>query len=95
MKKLSAKSVLLYITYTALCLTTVGLFEGLLSFGLFVGAIYCVNPIVAALLYLLTSLLGGANILVHSAVRCVVMLAFLGLHKIIKRKINVYLQKKL
>ena len=88
MKKLSAKSVLLYITYTALCLTTVGLFEGLLSFGLFVGAIYCVNPIVAALLYLLTSLLGGANILVHSAVRCVVMLAFWGLHKIIKRKIN-------
>ena len=65
MKKLSAKSVLLYITYTALCLTTVGLFEGLLSFGLFVGAIYCVNPVVAALLYLLTSLLGGANILVR------------------------------
>ncbi len=88
MKNLSVKTILLYVTYTALCLTTVGLFDGLLSFGLFVGAIYCVNPIIAGFLYLVTSILGGVDIILHSSVRCAVMLSFWGLHKLIKRKIN-------
>lgn len=87
-RKLSAKTILLYVTYVALSVVASGTFEGAISFGLFVGALYSANPIVASVVYLASSVIYGWTSLLHAAVRAGVILLFWLLHRLIKRKIN-------
>lgn len=90
MKKrlLSAKTILLYITYVALAVISGGIFDGNVTFGLFVGAVYSANPIIAALIYLASSVVYGWNSLLQAGVRAVVIMLFVGIHRLAKRKIT-------
>ena len=87
-RKLSAKTILLYVTYVAFSVVAAGAFEGALSFGLFVGALYSANPIISLVVYLAASAVYGWTSLLQAAVRAGVMCAFWLLHRLIKRKIN-------
>ena len=87
-RKLSAKTVLLYVVYTALVVASGGTFDGALSFGLFVGALYSANPIISSVLYVASSIAYGWTSLLHAAVRCAVMLICWLIHRIVKRKIG-------
>lgn len=86
--KVSANTVLLYVTF-ALCALCCGkVFDGALSFGLFVGALYCANPFLSALLYLASSAAYGLQSVIYAGVRTGVMLLFVIMHKLIKKKIR-------
>lgn len=87
-RKLSAKTILLYVAYTALVVASGGTFEGAISFGLFVGALYSANPIITAIIYVGGSIVYGWTSLLHAAVRTAVMLICWLIHRIIKRKIG-------
>jgi len=87
-RRLSAKTVLLYITYIALSVISGGTFEGSISFGLFVGALYSANPVVAFVVYLASSVAYGWTSLLHAAVRAGVIMIFWLIHRLAKRKIN-------
>jgi len=87
-RKLSAKTILLYITYVAIAVASGGVFDGLFAFGVFAGAVYSSNPIIAAVIYLAAAAVYGWMNLLHAAVRVAVLLLFWGLHLIIKRKIG-------
>lgn len=87
-RKLNAKAILLYVTYVAISVLSAGVFDGLLTFGAFVGATYCANPLIAAVIYLASSVAYGWTSLLQAGVRAAVILLFWGLHKLIKRKIG-------
>ena len=87
-RKLSANTVLMYVAYTALIVISGGTFDGALSFGLFVGALYSANPIIASLIYVSGSVVFGWTSLLHAGVRCAVMLVCWLIHRIAKRKIG-------
>ena len=87
-RKLSAKTVLLYIIYVALCVASGGAFDGSISFGLFVGALYSANPIVAAVIYLASSVAYGLDSLLQASVRAGVILICWLIHRIVRRKIG-------
>ncbi len=87
-RKLSAKTVLLYIIYVALCVASGGAFDGAISFGLFVGALYSANPIVAAVIYLASSVAYGLDSLLQASVRAGVILICWLIHRIVRRKIG-------
>ncbi|MCH5156701.1 MAG: SpoIIE family protein phosphatase [Clostridiales bacterium] len=86
--KITAKTILLYVTYTALSVVSGGVFEGNVAFGLFVGAVYSANPIIAAVVYLASAVIYGWTSLMHAAVKCAFILLFVGIHYFAKRKIN-------
>ena len=86
--KFSAKKILPYVFYALCALLCGGAAEGSLCFGLFVGATYCINAPVAALIAALSSLPFGWRQAAHSAVRCGVYLVFFFLHKILGKRIN-------
>lgn len=88
MKKLSAKTVWLYAVYTATVLGGAKILGGALSFGAFVGAVYATNPVVACVLYVASSLVDGTNSLMHAGVRAAVIMTFVYIHKLAKRKIG-------
>ena len=85
---LNAKTVLLYVTYAALTVVSGGVCEGNVAFGLFVGAVYSANPIVAAVIYLGSAAVYGWISLLHAAVKMAIVLVFVGIHYFAKRKIN-------
>ncbi|MDE7454939.1 MAG: hypothetical protein K2M64_03835, partial [Clostridia bacterium] len=87
-RKLSAKTILLYVTYVSLSVIAGGVFEGAISFGLFVGALYSANPIIATVIYLASSVAYGWTSLMHASVRAGVMLVFWLIHRLVKRKIG-------
>lgn len=87
-RKLSAKTILLYVTYVALSVASGGVFDGALSFGLFVGALYSANPLIASFIYVVSSIAYGWGSLLQAGVRAAVMLMFWGIHKLAKRKIG-------
>lgn len=87
-RKLSAKTILLYVAYVSLAVCSGGTFDGALSFGLFVGALYSANPIISALIYLASSVAYGWTSLLHAAVRSGVMMLFWLIHRFAKRKIG-------
>lgn len=87
-RKLSAKTVLLYVLYIALLVVSGGAFDGALTFGLFVGALYSANPILGAVLYVASAVTYGWTSLLHAAVRCAVMLACWLIHRLAKKKIG-------
>ena len=87
-QKLSVKTILLYVTFTALCVLSGGVFEGNVTFGLFVGAVYSANPLIACLVYLASAVIYGWVNLLHAAVKCAVLMIFVGIHYFAKRKIN-------
>lgn len=89
-RKLSAKTILLYVCYVALVVASGGVFGGTLSFGAFVGAMYSSNAIVAAVIYVLAAIVYGWNSLLHAGVRMAVMMLFWLLHRLIKRKIGKF-----
>lgn len=86
--KLTAKTILLYVTYTALAVISGGVFEGNLTFGLFVGAVYSANPIIAALVYLASAVVYGWTSLLHAGVKAAVVMLFVAIHYFAKRKIG-------
>lgn len=85
---LTVKSTLLYIIYAALALASGGVFDGNLTFGLFVGAVYSANPIIAAVVYLGGSAVYGWNSLLQAGVKVAVVMLFVGIHRVAKRKIG-------
>lgn len=87
-RRLSAKTVLLYVTYVAAAVCSGGTFGGAISFGLFVGALYSANPIIATVIYLASSVAYGLDSLMHAGVRAAVMMLFWGIHLLAKRKIG-------
>ena len=86
--KLSAKTILLYVVYVALSVVSGGVFEGNVSFGLFVGAVYSANPIVACVVYLASSVVYGWTSLLHAGVKAAVIMLFVAIHYFVKRKIG-------
>ena len=86
--KLTAKNILLYVAFTALSVVSGGVFEGNITFGLFVGAVYSANPLIAAVVYLGSAVVYGWISLMHAAVKCAFVLLFVGIHYFAKRKIN-------
>lgn len=87
-KNISANTVLMYVTL-ALCALCCGkVFDGALSFGLFVGAVYCANPFFSALVYIATSVAYGWTSLIHAGVRTGVVIAFVIIHRLAKKKIH-------
>lgn len=88
MKKLTVQTILMYAVYTAFVLLSQTLVGGALAFGMFVGALYSANPLVAAVVYVASAVLGGGECVMHAAVRAAVMLAFVLIHKLAKRKIG-------
>ena len=86
--KLTAKTVLLYVVYAALAVASGGVLDGNVSFGLFVGALYSANPIVAAVIYLGGSAVWGWTSLLHCGVRVAIMMIVVGVHYFAKRKIG-------
>ena len=86
--KLGAKTILLYVAFTALSVISGGVFEGNISFGLFVGAVYSANPIVATVVYLSSSVVYGWTSLLHAGVKAAVVMVFVGIHYFAKKKIN-------
>ena len=87
-RKLSAKTILLYVTYVATCVCSIGEFGGTLAFGVYVGALYSANPIIASVIYLASSIAYGWDSLLQAGVRVAVMMLFWGIHKLAKRKIG-------
>lgn len=86
--KLTVKTILLYVVFTALAVVSGGVFEGNVAFGLFVGAVYSANPIVACVVYLCSAVVYGWINLLHAAVRAAIVMVFVGIHYFAKRKIN-------
>ena len=86
--KISANTVLLYITFALCALCCGNVFQGALSFGLFVGALYSANPFLAALIYLAASAAYGLTSIINAGVRTGVMLLFVIIHKLAKKKIR-------
>ena len=86
--KLTVKTVLLYVTFTALAVISGGVFEGNVAFGLFVGAVYSANPIIACIVYLSSAVIYGWISLMHAAVKAAIVMLFVGIHYFAKRKIN-------
>lgn len=86
--RLTAKTVLLYVTYAALAVSSGGVLGGNVSFGLFVGAVYSANPIVASAIYLASSTVYGWNSLLQAAVKTAVIGLFVAIHYFAKRKIG-------
>lgn len=87
-RKLSAKTILMYVAYTAVVVASGGTFDGAISFGLFVGALYSANPIIASVIYVGASCVYGWISLLHAAARCGVMLICWLIHRVVKRKIG-------
>ena len=88
MKKLSAKTVWMYVVYTATVLAGTTVLDGALSFGAFVGAVYAANPVAVCIVYVGSSLVCGTTSLMHAGVRAAVMMTFVYIHKLLKRQIG-------
>ncbi len=86
--KISVKTVLLYITFALGALCCGKVFDGVFAFAMFVGAVYSANPFIAALIYLATSIVFGWQYFVHAGVRICVILLFVLVHKLAKKKIR-------
>ena len=67
--KLSTNLVIFYIVYTAMVVTSGGVFDGQFAFGAFVGALYAGNPFVVSLLYLASGVVYGWSNLLQCAVK--------------------------
>lgn len=87
-RKLSARTVLMYVVYVALAVVSGGTFGGAISFGLFVGALYSANPIISAFVYVASSVVYGWTSLLHASCRCAVMMICWLIHRLVKRKIG-------
>ena len=87
-QKLSAKTILLYVTFVALTVISGGVFDGNVAFGLFVGATYSANPIIATFIYLASSAVYGWDSLLQAGVRASVIILFVAIHYFAKRKIG-------
>ncbi|MCM1533302.1 MAG: SpoIIE family protein phosphatase [Corallococcus sp.] len=87
-RKLSAKTILLYVTFVALSVTSFVALDGAVSFGLYVGAMYSANPVIASVIYLAASVVYGWGSLLQAGVRVGVMLLCWGIHLLAKRKIG-------
>ena len=85
---MTVHTTLMYAVNTAFVLLSQTLVGGALAFGMFVGALYSANPLVAAVVYVASAVLGGGECVMHAAVRAAVMLAFVLIHKLAKRKIG-------
>ena len=86
--KLTAKTVLLYVVYAALAVASGGVFDGNLTFGLFVGAVYSANPVVAAVIYLGGSAVFGWGSLLQAGVKTAIVMIVVAAHYFAKRKIG-------
>ncbi len=87
-KGLTAKSVCMCVMYAALAVAAGTALDGNIAFGLFVGALYSVHPVVAATVYLGSSAVFGVYNLLQAGVRTAVMMLFVTVHRIAKRKIG-------
>lgn len=88
--KLSTNLVIFYIVYTAMVVTSGGVFDGQFAFGAFVGALYAGNPLVVSLLYLASGVVYGWCNLLQCAVKVAVMMLAWTIHFFTKRKIGKF-----
>lgn len=88
MKKLTAQTILMYAVYAAFVTASQTLLGGALAFGMFVGALFAANPVVACVVYVGSSFVGGIDCLTAVAVRAAVMMCLVLMHKLAKRKIG-------
>lgn len=86
--KISAKNVMLYITFGGCAVCCGGVFDGALAFGLFVGAVYTANPLVSAVIYFVSAIIFGWQSFVQAGVRAGVLLLFVLIHGAVKKKIR-------
>lgn len=85
---LSAKQILMYVTFAALAVLSGGVFDGNVTFGLFVGMVYSAGAPISCVLYLVSSVVYGWGSLLQAAVRASVIMLFVGIHYFAKRKIG-------
>ena len=86
--KLSVKLILFYVTYVALSVVSGRVLDGNVTFGLYVGAVYSANPLVACVIYLASAVVYGWTSLLQAAVRAAVIMLFVAIHHFAKRKIG-------
>ncbi|MEG1706092.1 MAG: hypothetical protein RR291_01175, partial [Clostridia bacterium] len=79
---------LVYLLYAGALVLLQNEFGGLLSFGLFMGAVYCESPIICGLIYILSSLLTGVDGIICAGIRVAVIVVSLLIHKKLKKKVN-------
>lgn len=87
-RKPSARAALFFVTYLAATLVSVTVFDGLLSFGLFVGALYATNPVLACVVYGASSVVCGWGGLAQASVRLGGVMLFWTLHRLLGKKIG-------
>lgn len=87
-KRVKTNEILLFVTLAVASLCCGKVFDGALAFGLFVGALYSVNPFLCAAVYIATAAAFGLQSVAHAAIRAVVMIVFVTVHKIAKKKIR-------
>lgn len=87
-EKFTAKTVLMYVLYAALCVASGGVMGGNITFGLFMGAVYSANPVVAAVIYIGSSAVYGWMSLLHAAVKCAIIMVVVAIYHYAKRKIG-------
>ena len=88
--KISAKQILFYVVYTATVVLSGEVFDGMFSFGTFVGGLYAGNPLLVGVIYLASSAMWGLTHLLQCAVRVAVMIACWAIHYFAKRKIGKF-----
>lgn len=88
--KISAKQILFYLVYTATVVLSGGVFDGMFSFGTFVGGLYAGNPLLVGVIYLASSAMWGVEHMLQCAIRVAVVIACWGIHYVIKRKIGKF-----
>ncbi len=86
--KLTVKTILLYVLYAALAVCSGGVMGGNLTFGLFVGAVYSANPLIALVIYLGGSAVYGWNCLLHAGVKSAIVMLVATVYRFAKRKIG-------
>ncbi len=89
--KIKINQILLFVTLALGSLCCGKVMDGALSFGMFVGALYSVNPFLCGAVYVATAAVFGWQAVFYAAVRAVVVLIFVVVHKIAKRKIRKWL----
>lgn len=83
------KAVLVKYAVLALCsVLLVGLFDGILSLSVFVGALYCANAYLAAGIFLISSFLNGMQGFFVALTQVAVLLFAVLFHKLLKKKMH-------
>lgn len=88
LRKAVVNNIILYITVGLALLITVKPLDGLLAYGVYMGAMYCAHPIVASLMYIASSAVNGLDGIIQAGVRVGVMALIITVHRLWRRRIG-------